>query len=477
MDRFVDRKLELSELDHLLPGGRSQFLIVYGRRRVGKTTLLLHWAQQSGLPYLYHVSRRTTAEVNRQDLAQTVWNWAYPGDDAPVFTSWDALFRQMAKLMAGKPLIFIWDEFPYAVETDSSLPSYLQAAWDHQFKDQQVLLILAGSHIGMMVDQMQYNAPLYGRFTGQLPVDALPYAALQEFFPAYPTDERVAVYATLGGVPAYLERFDPTLDFSANVRNQLFRKIGLFRSEPIVLLSDLVRDAKPYEGVLRSIAMGKHTASEIGLESDIGTNNLPPYLRRLQEMRFIERRIPATTPPAQRETTNKARYHLRDPFLRFHYRFIEPNLPMIEQELIVTLWDQIAEQFRAFIGATAFEDLCREWVLAEARARRLPFSPEFVGSHWSSASQIDVVAINWRQKAILLGECKWGLDDVGRSVITGLFEKTAGVIPGEDWTVHYAFFARSGFTEAARAEASGRGALLVDLNRLDRDLLTALNQV
>ncbi len=476
MEKFIDRKSELNELNHLLPVERSQFLIVYGRRRVGKTTLLLHWARHAGLPFIYAVSRRASPEACRRDLAQAVWDWAYPQVEAPVFADWDALFRQIAGLIGSQPVILIWDEFPYAVEADKSIPSYLQAAWDHQFKGKHMTLILSGSHIGMMVDQMQYNAPLYGRFSGQLPIDALPFGALQDFFPAYGPEERVAVYATLGGVPAYLERFNQQLDFSANVRSQLFQKIGMFRSEPVVLLSDLVRDARPYEAVLRAIASGRHTASEIGLASDISVNNLPPYLKRLQEMRLIERRIPATIPPPQRDTTNKARYHLRDSYLRFYYRFIEPNLEMVEQELIVTLWDEISEQFRAFVGVTAFEDLCREWVLAQARARRLPFSPEFVGSHWASDAQVDVVAINWRQKAILLGECKWGTDAVARSVVTELREKADRVIPGSDWMVYYAFFARAGFTPAARSEAETFDAILVDLGRLDRDLREAIER-
>src|SRR4030042_3473224 len=104
MEKFVDRKSELSELEHLLPGQQSQFLIVYGRRRVGKTTLLLHWAQKTGLPYIYNVSRRTTPEACRQDLAQAVWDWAYPEVEAPAFSGWDSLFRQMAKLIGDRPL-------------------------------------------------------------------------------------------------------------------------------------------------------------------------------------------------------------------------------------------------------------------------------------------------------------------------------------------------------------------------------------
>jgi AAA+ ATPase superfamily predicted ATPase len=172
----------------------------------------------------------------------------------------------------------------------------------------------------------------------------------------------------------------------------------------------------------------------------------------------------------------RSRYHLRDPFLRFYFRFIEPNLEMVELELTDLLWERIGEQFRAFIGVTAFEELCRQWTLAQARARALPFRPELVGSHWAPEAQVDVVAINWRDEAILLGECKWGLKAVGRSVVRELVEKASRVAPGEGWRVYYALFARIGFTEAARAEAEVVGAILVDLERLDADLKQALEE-
>ncbi len=148
----------------------------------------------------------------------------------------------------------------------------------------------------------------------------------------------------------------------------------------------------------------------------------------------------------------------------FYFRFIEPNL---ELGLTDVLWNRISEQFRAFVGMTAFEDLCREWTLAQARAGRLPFAPELVGSHWSPEAQVDVVAINWRDRAILLGERKWGTDAVGRNVIRELVGKMLKVAPDENWQVHYIFFARAGFTDAARAEAETAQAALVDLETLD----------
>ncbi len=479
MEKFVDRQKELAELDQLLNSSSGILVPVYGRRRVGKTTLLLHWAKQSGRPYLYWVARRETADAARHSLARAVWAWVYSdvqNPEPPRFDSWELLFREMARLISDKPMILILDEFPYIVESDASFPSHLQAAWDHFFKTKQIAFFLAGSHIGMMVDMMAYKAPLHGRFTGEMPIDALPFAAIREFFPRYDASERVATYAVLGGIPAYLERFDPQVTLSENIRRNLFRRTGMFRSEPEILVSDLVRETRVYESVLRAIASDSRTPSDISKDTGIPPQNLPPYLKRLSELRLIERRTPATIPIPQRATTTRSRYHLRDPYLRFYFRFIEPNQEMIEMDLIDTLWERIAEQFRAFVGATTFEELCREWVVEQARAHKLPFIPEAVGSHWSSDAQIDVVAINWREKAILLGECKWGIEPVGRSVIQELFDKSGKVVPDNDWKVHYVFFARAGFTEAAQQTAKEADAWLIDLHRLDMDLLNALNR-
>ena len=206
------------------------------------------------------------------------------------------------------------------------------------------------------------------------------------------------------------------------------------------------------------------------------SSNLAPYLKRLRELGLVERRVPVTVPPDQRHATTRSRYSVRDSYLRFYFRFIEPNLEMIEMELTDLLWDRISEQFRAFVGETAFEEVCREWTLAQARNNKLPFAPELVGSHWAQDAQVDVVAINWRDKAILLGECKWGTDAVSRSVVRELVDKTPRVVPSEGWHVFYAFFGRAGFTDAARTEANAIRARLVDLETLDADLRRAMEK-
>ena len=472
MNRFVGRNRELEELDRIISRRGGQFILVYGRRRVGKTTLLLRWAERSGRPYVYWVATRDTPAQVRLGFTRAVWRWAHPESQAvPRFDTWEDVFETTAQLTGDQAVILILDEFSYAAESDPSLASHLQAAWDHLFKDSNVTIVLAGSHIGMMVDLMAYQAPLYGRFTAQLPVDPLPFSALSDFLPRYSAAERVAVYAVAGGVPAYLERFDDSRSLSENLRELFMQRTSLFRSEPFFLIGDVIRrETQTYEAVLKSIAAGDRTPQDIGRTLGVSSSYLSPYLKQLEALHLVKRHIPATTPPERRERTRTSRYHVADPYLRFYFRFIAPNAELVEQELTKVLWERISDQFRAFVGLTAFEDLCREWALMKARAGELPMVPEVVGSHWSTSVQIDVVGVNWHDKTILVGECKWGVRAVGRAVIRNLIDKTPEVIPGEGWQVYYAYFARAGFTDAAREEAQKVNGLLVDLETLDRDL-------
>lgn len=476
--KFIGRRREIAELNDILAQRGAQFILVYGRRRVGKTTLILRWAEQTKRPVIYWAATRDTPAQVRLGFTRALWAWAHPASQAtPHFETWTEIFDTAAQLIGNQSVIVILDEFSYAVESDPSLPSNLQAAWDHLFKDRNATLVVAGSHIGIMVDLMAYQAPLYGRFTAQLPVDPLPFASLRDFLPRYPAAERVATYAVIGGVPAYLERFDDSEGVGANIQRLMMKRTSIFRSEPFILVGDVIRrETQNYESVLKAIAVGQRTPSEIGATLGLTASYLSPYLKQLESLRLIKRHIPATVSPDRRQASRDSRYHLADPYLRFYYRFIVPNLDLVEQEMAPLLWKRISDQFRAFVGVTAFEELCREWTLAEARAGQLPFLPELVGSHWSQDSQVDVVAINWQDKAILLGECKWGVDVVGRSVVRELVEKAPLVVPGKNWHIYYVFFGRAGFTDSARAEAATVGATLVNLETLDTDLKRAVSK-
>jgi AAA+ ATPase superfamily predicted ATPase len=308
--------------------------------------------------------------------------------------------------------------------------------------------------------------------TAQLPVDPLSFEDIREFLPHYDAERRLAVYAVLGGIPAYLERWDDNGSLASNIERLFLRRTGWFRNEPLVLVSDLTqRETVKYESVLKAIAGGRHERSSIASFAAIPSPALSHYLPRLLELGLVERRVPATIPLDKLKSSRQSRYHLNDPFLRFYYRFVDPHLNLIEHGLTHHLWQSIDDEFRAFV-AGAFEQLCRDWTQRQAQAGRLPFAPDNVGTHWSRTVQVDVVAISWREKQLLLGEAKWGDHPVARSVVTDLVErKTPRILRdlsdgGEGWSVHYAFFARSAFTPAAQAAAADVNAQLLTLDQI-----------
>jgi uncharacterized protein len=478
---LVDRARELQELNSLLYAPAARLVAVSGRRRLGKTTLLVHWAKSSGHPFLYWVASHFPSAVLLAEFSRKVWGHANPGQRIPrqfSYDSWQEAFEMLAEACQGeKRHIVIFDEFPYAVQSEPGLPSALQNAWDHHLKFSNVCLALCGSQVGMMERLLGADAPLYGRMAGPLRVRPLPFAATATFFPRYNAEQRVAAYAILGGVPAYLEQFSDERSILENLRHHLFQDVGLFRTDPEFLIGEQVRDLRNYQAVLAAIADGARKPADIGLYAKLPhRSGVDPYLAQLVEMDYVRRELPVTVPPAQRATSRSSRYVLADNYLRFYFRFVRANLDLIAQQLYDELEKRIAEQLRAFIGVTAFEELCQEWVLHQARQGKFPFAMEQVGSHWDSQVQVDVAAINWREKALLLGEAKWQPDAVGRAVVRELIEeKTARVkaaLPdgGEGWRFFYAFFSRAGFTDTAQQLAEEYQAQLVDLARLDRDL-------
>ena len=481
---LVDRERELAELNRLLVLPMSRLLAVTGRRRLGKTTLLVHWARTSDHPYLYWVGSHFPSDTLLAQFSKKVWQHGNPDGRVPgrfSYESWTEAFEALAEFCQGEQRhIVILDEFPYAVQSEPALPSALQNAWDHHLKFSNVCMVLCGSQVGMMERLLGADAPLYGRMVGPLRVRPLPYRATTAFFPSYTAEQRVAVYAILGGVPAYLELFTDSVSLQENLRQNLFQETGLFRTDPDYLIGEQVRDLGNYQAVLSAIAAGARQPAEIARQADLNPRSgADAYLARLVEMDYVRRELPVTVPPSKRASSRMSRYVLADNYLRFYFRFVRPHLDLLAQRLYEVVEQRIAEQLRAFIGMITFEELCQEWVLAEARAGRLPFLVEQVGAHWSSDVQVDVVAANWRDRQLLLGEAKWQTDRVSRRLLRELVHdkvpRVRAALPeeGDGWTIHCAFFARTGFTEAAQAFAEAHTVRLVALMQLDSTLLAA----
>ncbi len=471
---FLDRKKELTFLNQLLTRQRAQLVLLYGRRRVGKTALLRKWAEQSDLPYIYWPAEKESAGLQRRKLYAKLLD--VRESQAPIFTSWAELWEAASELIGEQRRILILDEFTYAANADSAALSALQHAWDQDFKDSNLIVALCGSHVQAMGTLLTQQSPLFGRMTGQWNLQPLPFSSLREFFPSWSAEERVGAYSIVGGVPAYLEWLDPRRTFVENIRDIILSPGSMFLAEPQFLLYDEVREPRTYLAILKAIGAGNHSLKEISNASLVSTTNLPVYLRTLRDLRLVERRLPATIQPAKRRQSRRGRYHLADPYFRFYFRFLAPQQEALEYDRERVL-EYIREGLRAFIGQTGFEELSQQWVREGGRTGRLPFKPEIVGWHWGHEVQIDVIGINWQTKDLLVGECKWTGDSLNRKTVRDLIESKAPQvlrdlsISEDEWALHYTFFSRNGFTEAAEQTAKESDAMLISLETLDGDLI------
>ena len=469
---FIDRKAELSFFNHILHRehpGPAQFIILYGRRRVGKTHLLQHWAKESGIPYTYWAAEKEPAPNQRRKLFAKIDKRTV--SQSPLFSSWAELWEAIAQVVGQEKHILILDELPYAADGDPSMLSSLQHAWDQHIQHSQLILVVCGSQVQSMETLQHRQSPLFGRFTGQWFLQPLPFHILKTFFPSWSAAERVAVRAIVGGIPAYIKWLDPNRSLVENIQKQILFPGSMFLSEPTLLLYDEVREPQSYLAILKAIGSGFHTLSEISNATLITKNNLSAYLARLQDLKFIERRVPATLSTAKRRRSRQGRYRIIDPYFRFFFRFIAPFHESIPFDIEPAM-KKIQEDFRTFVGQTIFEELAQEWIQLQAKAGAISFMPERVGSHWSRHVQVDLVAINWREKRLILGECKWGGLAVDKGTVRELLEQRVPKtikdmeIDANRWQIDYLFFARSGYTPAAKAYGRDMNIQLIDLEQM-----------
>lgn len=483
--KFLDRRRELDLLSNLWNSKNAEFLILYGRRRIGKTALLTEWMQRTSKRSLYWVASPTSSALQLRSFSQAIYNFANPNAPAPdtfTYASWEQAFQQVGTLTEKERLALFVDEFTYLLEVDPGIAGQLQNLWDQLLSRRNLFLCLSGSHLGMMKREfLSYQAPLYGRASAQLHLQPFPFGSTHHFFPKYSPIDRVAIYAIFGGVPAYWERIDPSKSISQNIKSQLLTPNNLLQAEPRLLLQDFVSEPHNYIAILNAISNGAHTVREIVAAAGLPTGHVTKYLSVLTDTEFVERRIPVT----ERGPSRAGRYHITDPYLRFYFRFLAGR----QDQLALGIQDQalaeISKHMIDFIGKYTWEELCREWTLRAGAAGELPYLPDVVGSAWNAATQVDVVGINSMEKTLILGECKWSTTPNDRRSISDLIEeKAVKIVPKRGkWKVFFVGFSRAGWTSGAVAFQNqtnqqpavgsnwvSTGVHLVELDRLDQDL-------
>jgi AAA+ ATPase superfamily predicted ATPase len=472
---FFGRNKELTLLDKLHQRAGSQFLILYGRRRIGKTSLIEQWTQSrlEERDYLYWMATQTSTTNQLRDFSQTILRFIEP--DVPIspsfsYESWETALARVAQLSGQRRFVLILDEITYALQANPELPSLLQRAWDHALKGTNLFLILTGSLAGIIQrSALDYQSPLYGRATAKLKLQPLSFGTLRVLLPEMTTEERVAVYAITGGIPAYLELFDDTHNIIHNLREHFITPTNVMLNDAVFLLREQVDEPRNYIALLEAIANGGHKLADIAKLAGLERSNANKYLTVLRELGYIERIVPVTV--QQPERSRRGRYVFTDAYLRFYFRFLRPYLGDIERGRFNRTINLLGDHLTDFIGTHTYEELCREWLNEKTDRGELPYFLDRVGSHWSKEAQIDVVGINWRTKQILFGECKWGRQPVERKVIDKLVAQSAKVLPSKsNWQQGYILFSRAPLTSAARLHASDLGAMVLSVEQLEADM-------
>jgi uncharacterized protein len=482
---LVGRLRELQLLDELWQAEQAQFLVLYGRRRVGKTTLLTHWLKTSGKRAFYWVAEPTSSKAQLRSFSHAVFNFANPQSPAPdnfSYASWEQAWQQVASLAEKERLAFFLDEFTYLLEVEPGMAGLLQNLWDHQLKQTQLFLTISGSHLGMMKREfLSYQAPLYGRANAQIYLQPLPFGAMQAYFPMYSAVERTHLHAIFGGIPAYWERIDQRKTLAQNIKSLLLTSNNIMQAEPRLLLQDFISEPHNYISILEAISRGARTPKEIETYTGLSNVHIPKYLGVLNSAGFVERRISIFDDP----TTRAGRHHVIDPYLRFYYRFISTRQEQLALGVQEQAYREVEENMVDFVGSNTWEEICREWVQRAAlHAGQLPFLPDRVGSAWNQEAQIDVAAVSRKEHAILLGECKWTTLPVERRVLQDLVEKADKIIPKVGkWTVTFMVFSRTGWAPSALAYADeinkslpsgagwkSKGMILRTLAQVEEDL-------
>ena len=483
--KFLDRERELELLDQLWHSPHAEFLILYGRRRVGKTALLSEWIQHFSPRALYWVASPTSAATLLRSFSQALYNFSNPGAPAPAtftYATWEQAFSQVASLAERERLALFIDEFTYLLEVFPGIAGQLQNLWDHLLSQKDLFLCLSGSHLGMMKREfLSYQAPLYGRASAQLHLQPFHFGSTPRFFPNYSAVDRVAIYTIFGGVPAYWERIDPSKSISHNIRSNLLTPNNLLQAEPRLLLQDFITAPHNYIGILSAVANGAHVVKEISSVTGLPSGHVSKYLSVLTDTGFVERRIPVT----EQGPSRSGRYHISDPYLRFYFRFLESRQEQLALGIQEQALAEISKHMIDFIGTYTWEEICREWTLRAGAAGALPYLPDQVGSAWTAEAQVDVVGINSMEKTLILGECKWTRTPNNRKALVQLVEEKAGkIIPRQgNWNVFLVGFSRAGWTSGAfgyqeqinQQPPAGKnwkvsGMRLVELEQLDQDM-------
>jgi AAA+ ATPase superfamily predicted ATPase len=458
MERFVDRDIELDQLTDFYESETADFVVIYGRRRLGKSELVRQSIADRD-DAVYYQAVESTAQNQLEQFVDTA-TARFPSLQN-VRRDWESLLEALGDDDA----VVVIDEFPFLIEENESLPSRIQRVWDTELQETEMTLVLVGSSISVMEDKvLSGSAPLYGRRTATIDLGALSVADARQFFPEYDPETALTAWSIYGGTPYYLQTIDTDQQLGANVQQTILSERGLLYSEPEFLLRTELRHPNTYFSILRALAHGRRTPNEIAGMAGVESGSLSTYLQKLRRLRLVERHIPVTESPT---ASKRGRYRIAAPLFRFWFRFVYGNQDQL-RILGEDAYDELVVPERADYVSPLFERLCQQAVptLIDRQFRD-------VGQWWFKENELDILGLT--NDGPVAGECKFTAQPMSEGVLADL-ERTASEVRWADGPTAgeplYGLFSRSGYTDDLKTTANSREDVrLFELS----DLMTETN--
>ena len=422
IQNFKDRESELKELNEVLGSNKFEFLIIYGRRRIGKTELILEATKNKKKIYYLSVGEKNLERFYSLCLQH------YP-EGSKLKVDWETLFE----FLKTKVQVIIIDEFQNLIKEDKNILNIFQSITDITLKNSKLKLVLLGSSVSMITSQvLSYKSPLYGRRTGSMELKAISFFDIKKFFPKFRIDQLVEIYGFADGIPFYLIKIDKGL--WSWLTGEIKKEKSFLRDEVDFIMRYEFEDVSTYKLILEAIAFGKTKLNEIKDYIKVKRTDISPYLKNLLEVRMIKRIVPIT----ERAKSRLGRYYLSDNFLKFWFRYVYPNLSSIEEGIFDMR--SIKQDYNTYLGGV-FEEVSRQFLIHN-KEKFFPFTK--IGRWWHKDREIDIVALNEQTKEILFCECKWRNRIGAEGVLQKLKQKAQYV----DWhkskrKEYYVIFAKS----------------------------------
>lgn len=459
---MIGRKEELEKLNSLYNSNKFEFLVMYGRRRVGKTTILQEFADNVNA--IFFPAREKNDALNLEDFSKLIQIYFDKNVIAP-FLSWDDAFNYIGNKINKRSAIII-DEFPYIASENPSVKSLLQHQIDHSWKNKNIFLILCGSSVSIMeTEVMGRKSPLHDRQTATMEVKPFNYLESSAFFPNYRINDKLLAYGILGGIPRYLEAFDQNLSIEENIANKIISNGAYLYEEVDNLLKAELRETNVYSSILSAIAIGKNKVKEISDYTHEDKTKVCKYLSVLQTLRLVEKRVPCTETP----DSKKGIYVIKDNFFKFWYRYVFNNDIYYSLLGPKKAAKEIMDDIPNHMGGI-FEDICKEYIISLVKKGNFPFVPYYLGRWWGNnpylkaQDDVDVLAVEKSGNKAVFMECKYTSKAVPFSEYEDLLNTTKAfenIKEKQLW-----FVSKSGYVESVIEQAKLDNNILLTIDDL-----------